>query len=125
MTVEALPSSQLLLGSIHQGAGNEHDKFKFMNRISQIITEQAQHQARAGDDQSLYLLLINYSEAGWVLSAVSLGAPVSALTWEQHTSPHLTSPPHSHLIILTNDNGRWWWMWFTSSASHGVDRTER
>ena len=29
------------LGSIHQGAGNEDEKFKFMNRISQIIDQQA------------------------------------------------------------------------------------
>ena len=100
MTVEVLPSSQLLLGSIHQGAGNEHDKFKFMNRISQIMTEPAEHQARDGADQSLYLLLINYSEAGWLLSGVSLGAPVSPLTWYHHTS-------FPSLIIIINYNGRW------------------
>lgn len=48
MRVEAL---HYHLRSIHQGAGSEDEKFKFMNRISQIIDQQAagsRHEVAAG-----------------------------------------------------------------------------
>ena len=73
--------------------------------IELVRLSESKHSTRPGmvmiTDQSLYLLLINYSEADWLLSGVSLGAPVSPLTWYHHTS-------FPSLIIIINYNGRWW-----------------